>query len=511
MIDQIVAYVCLIWGLFVALVALTGFVQLYRHYSAPRRPSPLSTSPNAPPVTIIRPIKGLDPGLYDCLASTFQQNYPATKLIISLCLADRHDPALTVLEQLLSDFPEANARIYIEAEDPRLATHSPGPNPKIRTMSRAYREAAGNIVWIIDCNVWVGKGVCGRMVETLLGTPAAPPNKFVHQLPIVVDMEDLPVAPVPHGDADSAVVPLLSDPDIQIASQSTHSLTPRVLSSSYHGLWTTRGGRLEEAFMSSAHAKFYTAINTVLLAPCIVGKSNMFRRSHLDALTDGAGIDFFAHNICEDHLIGDLLWRRPVPASVAAAQADKRPWGNHALVWGDLAVQPMARMSVADYVARRVRWLRVRKYTVLLATVVEPGTECFVCSAYLAWAATSLPFFVAWIPRTWLAFVGIWLMATSIWAAADWVLFNVLQSFRAIDADSDTPAFARARGRRRKFPEWLLAWMGREALAWPVWAWAVLGGATVVWRGKGFWVGFDMRVHEVQGEEGSEGGKDRVD
>lgn len=43
---------------------------------------------------------------------------------------------------------------------------------------------------------------------------------------------------------------------------------------------------LEELFLSTSHAKFYTAISTVAVAPCIVGKSNMFRRSHLNALTN---------------------------------------------------------------------------------------------------------------------------------------------------------------------------------------------------------------------------------
>ena len=55
--------------------------------------------------------------------------------------------------------------------------------------------------------------------------------------------------------------------------------------------------------------------------------------------------------------------------------------------------------------------------------------------------------------------------------------------------------------------QWLGAWGGREVLAWPVWAWAVLGGTTVLWRGRRFWVGVDMRVHEVFDEK-EEGKKD---
>jgi ceramide glucosyltransferase len=32
--------------------------------------------------------------------------------------------------------------------------------------------------------------------------------------------------------------------------------------------------------------------------------------------------------------------------------------------------------------------------------------------------------------------------------------------------------------------------------------WAVFGGVTVVWRGKKFWVGMDMKVHAVE-EQGA--------
>jgi ceramide glucosyltransferase len=249
--------------------------------------------------------------------------------------------------------------------------------------------------------------------------------------------------------------------------------------------------------MSSSHAKFYTAINTVLIAPCIVGKSNMFRRSHLDSLTNGQGIDYFSHNICEDHLIGDLLWRKDVPEEKSSG----RKLGKHAMVFGDLCIQPMAGMSVSEYAARRVRWLRVRKFTVPAATLVEPGTESFLCSLYGAYAMTSL----SWIhelgmPQTWTAFAAFWLLSVSIWAMLDWTLYRVLQSGASLEVDEHTPHFARPPppgGTRRPFRAWLMAWIGREAMALPIWLWAVYGGVSVNWRGKSMWVGMDMRVHEI--------------
>jgi ceramide glucosyltransferase len=180
-------------------------------------------------------------------------------------------------------------------------------------------------------------------------------------------------------------------------------------------------------------------------------------------------------------------------------------WGKHGIVFGDVAIQPMAGMSVADYTARRVRWLRVRKWTVTLATLVEPGVESILCSAYGAFALTTLP----WphthlgVPHSWTAFVGFWLLGILLWMLVDWFTYNKLHSVASVELDEDTPSFARPpRGcSRRPAREWAAAWIAREVLALPIWTFAVLGGTTVQWRNKTFWVGMDMKVHEIKGKE----------
>ncbi|KAK5112312.1 hypothetical protein LTR85_011584 [Meristemomyces frigidus] len=395
----------------------------------------------------------------------------------------------------MQDFPGHDAQILVEDEDAALksgATGELGPNPKIRNMSKAYREAVGDVIWIIDCNVWVAKGTVGRMVATLRGDGTKRMNKFVHQLPLVVDTVGSTVEDETHGLLNGR--PTSSSSQIRTTSQASNEGS--TLSAADRNYWTIGGGRLEEVFMSSSHAKFYTAINTVLVAPCALGKSTMFRRSHLNSMTNNKGIDFFSENICEDHLIGDMLWKQQVPEEKRGEK-----WGKHALCFGDLAVQPMANMSLREYWSRRVRWLRVRKFTVTLATLVEPGTESFVCSLYGAFGVTTLPYFcdTFGIPHTWTAFALYWLLSVSVWCAVDWTLYLHLVSAKSIDVDEHTPAFARPpRSRtKRPFGEWLFAWLGREALALPIWTWAFWGGTTVEWRGKKFWVGMDMKVHEV--------------
>ncbi len=452
-------------------------------------------------------MKGLEPQLYECLAATFRQTYPIEKLTIYFCISSKDDPAYPVLQRLLADFPQFDARIFVEEEDPNLSGHGGeiqnlGPNPKIRNMSRGYRESKGDIIWVIDCNVWVGKGVAGRMVDKLCGYGAdgqrAVPYKFVHQLPLVVDSVGASAGEESRG--------LLQghheDNRVSSTSSSAYDIaTPPKDEADFHKALRTGGGRLEEMFMASSHAKFYTAINTVAIAPCIVGKSNMFRKSHLNDLTSSSdyspGIDFFSENICEDHLIGDLLWRKYVQDEKAG-----QIFYKHGLVFGDLAIQPMAGMSVHEYIARRVRWLRVRKWTVTLATFVEPGVEPLLCSAYGSFAITTLPWFHdnLGIPNTWVAFGLVWLANVIIWMSVDSLAYAKLHSGASVELDADTPSFARppAGMHRRPLREWVSAWLGREFLALPIWSWACLGGTTVMWRGKKFYVGLDMKVKEMK-------------
>jgi ceramide glucosyltransferase len=458
--------------------------------------SPSLKEDDVPHITLIRPVKGVEAGLYECLASSFRLAYPRSKLTIYFCVASTNDPAYPILQQVVTDFPNFDAKVFVEEDDPLLHgsngnVNNLGPNPKIRNLSRAYREAKGDVIWIADCNVWIGTGSAGRMVDKLYGFRPnggrTTPYKFVHQLPLVVDIE----------------APRDAEKHSMLSKDAAQPHPPKS--------FLDYGGRLEELFMSTSHAKFYGAINTVGIAPCVVGKSNMFRKSHLDRFTDpsqnpilstkdasrGRGLDFFSSYICEDHLIGDLIWRSHLPG-----------FKNHGLVFGEVVIQPMSGMSVAAYIARRVRWLRVRKWTVLLATLVEPGVESLVCCLHLSFALTTLPWFHDrfGIPQTWGAMGMVWLSAVTIWMLLDRWVTNKLRRLQSVEVDEHTPFFAVGSSRRggiqqRPFFEWLAAWLGRELLALPIWTWAVLLGATVDWRGQQFKVRMDMSVVEVEGQK----------
>jgi ceramide glucosyltransferase len=149
-----------------------------------------STTEDAQHITILRPIKGIEPHLYECLASVFNLDYPPESLSIYLCVSSSSDSALPLLKRLLADFPGFDVKIFVEEVDPHSNINL-GPNLKIRNMSRPYREAKSDIIWIIDSNVWIGKDAARRMASTLCGYGEhgmkTKPCKLVHQLPLVID------------------------------------------------------------------------------------------------------------------------------------------------------------------------------------------------------------------------------------------------------------------------------------------------------------------------------------
>lgn len=443
-----------------------------------------------PFVSILRPVKGLDSFLRTAITSTCLLNYPKSKYELIISVASPHDPAIPVINEVFSKYPDVDARLLIGEEDV-------GPNPKIRNMSRSYREAKGDILWVLDSNIWVVPGTLYRSVRILEGDGQGGKGyKLVHHLPICVD-----VTSEQGHEVEISTLDIDSSEDEPLIATST---------SSWSRLWRIGGGRLEENFLSSSHCKFYTAINSLTIAPCVVGKSNLFRRSHLAQVTrgpdypEGEGLLAFAENICEDHLLAERLWLNPVDEEVTGA----RQWGKHRM-GEDLVFQPVCGMRITDYLARRTRWLRVRKYTVLSATLLEPGTESFLCSFMGAWAITTLlseqctQLLDYFIPgsSTWVALGVCWLLSISLWAFVDRTLFTYLHSHRSVEVDKNAPFFI-TDTEKRAFGAWLLQWIGREGFALGVWAWAMWPGE-VNWRGGRYRVRWkDCKVEEIGRDAG---------
>lgn len=108
------------------------------------RPVDLGTPPA---VTILKPLCGVDAGLYENLRSFCVQDYPAFQVVFGVAHPD--DPAVAVVRKLVSEFPDRDLALVI---DPGVI----GPNLKISNLANMYPAAKHGLLVIADSDMRVG-------------------------------------------------------------------------------------------------------------------------------------------------------------------------------------------------------------------------------------------------------------------------------------------------------------------------------------------------------------------
>jgi len=99
-----------------------------------------------PPVSILKPIRGLDPDAYENLASFCRLDYPVFEIVF--CVDADDEEVLSVLEKLQLHFPERRIRVLHGSG--RIA-----PNDKCAKLARLVSEAEHEVVVISDSDVRV--------------------------------------------------------------------------------------------------------------------------------------------------------------------------------------------------------------------------------------------------------------------------------------------------------------------------------------------------------------------
>jgi ceramide glucosyltransferase len=115
-----------------------------------------------PPISNLKPVRGLDPDAYENFASFCRQDYPNYEILF--CVGDTTDPVLPVLQRLVRDFPECQIRIVIGSG--RIAA-----NDKVAKLARMVEEASHEYLVISDSDVRVAPDYLSRLVA-----PLADPN-----------------------------------------------------------------------------------------------------------------------------------------------------------------------------------------------------------------------------------------------------------------------------------------------------------------------------------------------
>jgi ceramide glucosyltransferase len=124
------------------LIALYSSWQFFRRTARRNAPDPSFT----PPVSNLKPVRGLDPDAYENYASFCRQDYPDYELLF--CVGEKDDPVLPILEKLTRDFPERRIRVL-------FGSGGRGSNDKVVKLARLVSEAQHEVVVISDSDVRV--------------------------------------------------------------------------------------------------------------------------------------------------------------------------------------------------------------------------------------------------------------------------------------------------------------------------------------------------------------------
>lgn len=135
-----------------------------------RTPATTSRQHSQAGVTVLKPVKGMDEGSYDNFASFCRQKYDGPVQLL-FAVADRHDPVVAVIEQLMADFPACSIELHIDA-----TIH--GPNYKVSNLINAFPKARHDLLVICDSDIRVSgdflQSVTSHFDDPQLGLVSSP-------------------------------------------------------------------------------------------------------------------------------------------------------------------------------------------------------------------------------------------------------------------------------------------------------------------------------------------------
>jgi ceramide glucosyltransferase len=176
----------------------------------------------APPVSILKPLKGLDDNLFDNLESFCNQDYPEHEILFSL--QDFNDPAYKVAKKVRDKYPDRNISLVVEK-------CNAGLNPKVNNLIPAYRKARYPYVLISDSNVMVDKNYLREITRQT------------------------------------------TDPSVGLVSNLIRGVGGRSL-----------GALFENLHLNSFIIGGVSFLDRFLGMPCVIGKSMLMKKADLDAL-----------------------------------------------------------------------------------------------------------------------------------------------------------------------------------------------------------------------------------
>jgi ceramide glucosyltransferase len=121
-----------------------------------RRPTPVAS--DRPGVSVLKPLHGAEPGLYQNLRSFAEQLYPSVQIVLGV--NDARDGALAVARALICDLPGCDIALVV---DPRAR----GSNLKVANLENMLEAARHDIFVLADSDMRVDQGYLAAVTAPL--------------------------------------------------------------------------------------------------------------------------------------------------------------------------------------------------------------------------------------------------------------------------------------------------------------------------------------------------------
>jgi ceramide glucosyltransferase len=110
---------------------------------------------DAPAVSLVRPVCGIENHIEETLASAFRLDYPRYEIVF--CVAFAHDPVVPTVRRLMAAHPAVPARLLIGNE-------KISDNPKLNNVYKGWRDTAQDWIVLADSNVFMPPDYIQRLL-----------------------------------------------------------------------------------------------------------------------------------------------------------------------------------------------------------------------------------------------------------------------------------------------------------------------------------------------------------
>ena len=117
--------------------------------------NPPAADANLPPVSVIKPVHGLEPQLRENIESFFRQDYPHYEILFGADTAD--DAALEIVREVSARYAQVPSRVIVHGE-------SPWPNPQTYSLDCLSKQAAFGLIVATDSDVEVAPNYLREVV-----------------------------------------------------------------------------------------------------------------------------------------------------------------------------------------------------------------------------------------------------------------------------------------------------------------------------------------------------------